>query len=158
RFRQRAARPGRRLPVMSVLNDPKLDALLDRLHAQSSAQDPEIMTYFTTRVREGSLQHFGWDEKAERFLATKLVALDRDKAELCYLLCRSLRAKRVVEAGTSHGVSTLYLAAAVRDNLRADGGEGVVIATEQEPEKIKQARAHWAEADLTRFIELREGD
>src|SRR6185295_9485324 len=92
------------------------------------------------------------------FLSDKLVALDRDKAEFCYQVCRALRARRVVEAGTSFGVSTLFLAAAVRDNLRADGGQGVVIGTEFEPAKAGAARANFAEADLAEFIDLREGD
>ena len=61
--------------------------------------------------------------------------LDRDEARLCYQLCRALRARRVVEAGTSFGVSTLDLAAAVRDNLREDGETGVAIGTELEPAK-----------------------
>ncbi len=64
----------------------------------------------------------------------------------------------MVEAGTSFGVSTLYLAAAVRDNLREDGGAGVVIGTEYEPGKARLARDHFAEAGLSDFIELREGD
>ena len=69
------------------------------------------------------------------FWRDKLVALDEDKARFCYLLCRALKATRVVEAGTSFGVSTLYLAAAVRDN-----GGGKVIATEWEHEKAEVAR------------------
>jgi predicted O-methyltransferase YrrM len=64
----------------------------------------------------------------------------------------------VVEAGTSFGVSTLFLAAAVRDNLRADGGEGLVIGTEHEPQKAKAARENFAQAGLSALIELREGD
>src|ERR1019366_2676993 len=68
-------------------------------------------------------------------------------------LCRALRAKCVVEVGTSFGVSTLYLAAAVRDN-----GGGTVIGTEYEPAKAAQARATFAEARLAEFIDLREGD
>jgi len=143
---------------MSVLNDPRLEALLERLHAQSSAQGEAMNTYFVTRAREGSLDWKGFDERTHRFMADKLVALERDKAELCYQLCRALRARRVVEVGTSHGVSTLYLAAAVRDNAREDGGTGVVIGTEYEPEKARAARANWAEAGLTGWIELREGD
>jgi predicted O-methyltransferase YrrM len=65
-----------------------------------------------------------------------------------------------VEAGTSFGVSTLYLAAAVRDTQLADGGatRGVVIGTEYEPEKAKVARANFSEAGLADYIELREGD
>jgi predicted O-methyltransferase YrrM len=143
---------------MSLLNDLRLEALLDRLHAQSAGQSDALTTYFTTRAREGSLDWKGFDERTHRFMSDKLVALDREKAELCYLLCRALRAKRVVEAGTSFGVSTLYLAAAVRDNAREDGGGGTVIGTEHEREKAAAARAHFAEAGLAEWIDLREGD
>ena len=80
-----------------------------------------------------------------------MVALDRDKAEFCYLLCRSLRATRVVEAGTSFGVLTLYLAAAVRDNQVENG---VVIGTEHEPKKVEIAHANFKEAGLNEFVEL----
>ena len=52
-------------------------------------------------------------------------------------------------------MSTLYLAAAVRDNGHDDG---VVIATEYEPAKAGIARANFEEAGLARWIELREGD
>src|ERR1700747_136788 len=80
------------------------------------------------------------------------------KAEYCYHLCRAIDAPRLVEVGTSYGVSTLYLAAAVRDNVRAGGGSGVVIGTEYEPEKARAARANFHEAGLSSFIDLREGD
>jgi predicted O-methyltransferase YrrM len=147
--------------VASPLRDPELEALLSRLHAQSDAQVDETNAYFARRAREGTLvagQSLDGDLKG--FLADKMFALDPRKAELCYLLCRSLRAGRVVEAGTSFGVSTLYLAAAVRDTQLAGGGatRGVVIATEYEPQKAKLARANFLEAELADYIELREGD
>lgn len=138
--------------------DPPLGPLLDRLHAESEAQNPALGSYFAERAREGGLDPRVFDERTHRFMADKLVALDRDKATLCYQLCRALRARRVVEAGTSFGVSTLYLAAAVRDNLREDGGRGVVIGTEHEPAKAARARAHFAEAGLAHLVDLREGD
>lgn len=94
---------------MLKLGDP-IDALLDRLHARSSAQDPALAAYFRERAEEGGAWK-EFDAASESFLADKMVALDRDKAEFCYHLCRALRARRVVEAGTSFGVSTLYLAA-----------------------------------------------
>ena len=141
---------------MTPLNDPKLEALLDRLHAQSDAQVDETNAYFARRAQEGTLDRENFfDDDMDRFFADKMVALDRDKAEFCYQLCRSLRATRVVEAGTSFGVSTLYLAAAVRDN-RVEGG--VVIGTEYEPKKAEVARANFKDAGLSEFIELREGD
>ena len=143
---------------MALRLDPRVDAVLDRLYAQSTGQGESLASWFTARAKEGSLDWNRFDERTDRFLADKLVALDRDKAELCHQLCRALRAKRVVEAGTSFGVSTLFLAAAVRDNVREDGGEGVVIGTEYEPEKAKAARANFAEAGLSEWIDLREGD
>lgn len=140
--------------MTSPLCDPKLEALLARLHGESEAQEAETNAYFARRAQEGTLDPSNFfDDDMHRFFADKMVALERDKSELCYLLCRSLGAKRVVEAGTSFGVSTLYLAAAVRDN-----GGGVVIGTEYEPAKAKIARAHFEEAGLDEWIELREGD
>jgi len=142
--------------MASPLNDPKLERLLDRLHAQSDAEIEETDAYFAQRERDGTLDHENYcDDDTHRFLSDKMVALDRDKAEFCYLLCRSLRATRVVEAGTSFGVSTLYLAAAVRDN-RVENG--VVIGTEHEPSKVAVARENFRKAGLNEFIELREGD
>jgi predicted O-methyltransferase YrrM len=143
---------------MGLLNDPRLEAVLDRLHAQSTGQNEAVIFYFTTRAREGTLDWSAFDEDMHRFMSDKFIALDREKAELCYQLCRALRAKRVVEAGTSFGVSSLYLAAAVRDNVHSDGGTGLMIGTEHEPQKAKIARGHFAEAGLSDFIELREGD
>ena len=142
--------------MTSPLHDPKLEALLDRLHAQSDAQIDDMNGYFARRVKEGTFDGASsFDDDMHRFFSDKFVALDRDKAEFCYQLCRAIRATRVVEAGTSFGVSTLYLAAAVRDN---DVENGVVIGTEYEAEKAKVARANFKEAGLSDFIELREGD
>jgi len=147
-----------------VLGSP-IDGLLDRLYAQNAAQDDGVMRYFTARAAEGSFDWNRFDERTHEFLKDKLIALDRPKAQFCYQMCRALQARRVVEAGTSFGVSTLFLAAAVRDNLRLTAhiqpegyGRPVVIGTEYEPEKARIARAHFAEAGLSDLIDLREGD
>jgi predicted O-methyltransferase YrrM len=134
----------------SVLNDPKLDGLLAGLHQTSKAQDEAIERYFW-HERTGPWN--GIEPRDHAFMADKLVALDQDKAEFCYMLCRAIGARRIFEAGTSFGVSTLYLAAAVRDN-----GGGVVFGAEFEPAKVRQARANFETAGLSSFIDLREGD
>ena len=139
---------------MSIIEDPSLTRLLAELHGRSDAQ-LAALSAFTQRRGEG------WAPTAEevkQFVSDKLVALDRDKAEFCYQLCRASNARRIVEIGTSYGVSTLYLAAALRDNQRAGGGDGRVIGTEYEPGKARAARQHFEEAGLARFIDLREGD
>jgi len=138
---------------MSILNDPKLEALLDALHAQSQGQNGAIDSYFARRIKEGTLSWDGMDAETTTFFRDKMVALEKDKAEFCYALCRALGAKRIVECGTSFGVSTLYLAAAIRDN-----GGGQVIATEWEAAKARVARRNFAAAGLSQFIDLREGD
>jgi predicted O-methyltransferase YrrM len=139
--------------MTGVLNDEKVEALLARLHGQSAGQEAETQAYFRRRGEAGELNWDGLDADAHRFMADKLVALEPAKAEFCYLSCRASGARRVVEIGTSHGVSTLYLAAAVRDN-----GGGLVVGTEWESEKAKIARANFDTAALADFIELREGD
>ena len=139
---------------MSVLHDPALA----RLHDKSNEQLEAMRAYYAARERQDAPPQDHDAARIRKFRSDKLVALDRDKAEFCYQLCRAKNARRIVEIGTSYGVSTLYLAAAVRDNVRAGGGEGVVIGTEYEPEKAKAARKHFEEAGLSRCIDLREGD
>ena len=76
-------------------------------------------------------------------------------------VCRALQVRRIVEVGTSFGVSTIFLATAVRDNLHAatqahqdDGSKPIVIGTEYEPAKARIARGHFAEAGLADLIDL----
>ncbi|HET6971534.1 MAG TPA: class I SAM-dependent methyltransferase [Phenylobacterium sp.] len=138
---------------MSVLTDPALQAQVDALQARSQSQEAETNGYFGARAQKGDLSWDGLDADANRFMADKLVALEPVKAEFCHMLCRALRATRVVEVGTSFGVSTLYLA----DAVRANGG-GTVIGTEYEPAKAAAARANFAAAGLADVIDLREGD
>jgi predicted O-methyltransferase YrrM len=138
---------------MTSLDADPLKSLLSRLHVQSAAQTEDLRSYVTAdrgRSVSGTAEDL---EKGRAFWRDKLVALEPDKARFCYMLSRALGARRIVEAGTSFGVSTLYLAAAVRDN-----GGGIVIATEYETAKAKIARGHFAEAGLSECVDLREGD
>ena len=72
---------------------------------------------------------------------------------LLYALVRAVKPAAVVEFGTSFGISTLYLAAAVRDN-----GTGRVITTELSPAKARAARENFAATGLGDVITLLEGD
>jgi predicted O-methyltransferase YrrM len=81
------------------------------------------------------------------------LAVSKETATLLYMLARSTRARAIVEFGTSFGVSTLHLAAALRDN-----GGGRLIGTEFEPTKVGGARATIAAAGLDDLVEIRAGD
>ncbi|WVR03396.1 hypothetical protein IAU60_000387 [Kwoniella sp. DSM 27419] len=138
-----ANRPSPVITPQHVLN------LLDTLHAKSEDQERQITSAQYTN-----------DEAFDQLMKDKFIALDRDKCEFVYQLILSNGARNVVEAGTSFGVSTIYLALGVAQNIKLLGGQGKVIATENEPTKAAQARRYWAEAgdEVERVIELREGD
>ena len=138
---------------MSVLQNPALEQILAALHTRSDAQVADIERYYKAAGKDAASP-----DEIKAFRGDKLVALDRDKAEFCHLLCRANDARCIVEVGTSYGVSTLYLAAAIHDNISVTGGDGIVIATEYEPAKVAAARANFKQAGLSHLIDLREGD
>ncbi|AUC95372.1 class I SAM-dependent methyltransferase [Bradyrhizobium sp. SK17] len=144
--------------MSNVLCDPRAETVLARLRDLETQQSPEMRRYYDAKRRAGSGPTNPGSADDMSFVRDKLVALDPEKCDLCYLLCRSLRATRVVEFGTSFGVSTIYLAAAVRDNMRDFGGEGVVIGTEIEPSKAAIAQQNLSDAGLSDFVEIRIGD
>jgi predicted O-methyltransferase YrrM len=76
-----------------------------------------------------------------------------EQGELIYVLCRALGARRAAEFATSVGMSTLYLAAALRDN-----GGGTVIGSEIVPEKAAAARRNLEDAGLAHLADIRLGD
>jgi predicted O-methyltransferase YrrM len=86
-------------------------------------------------------------------LQDALLPVSRDAGRFLYAVARSISAKRIVEFGTSFGVSTIYFAAALRDN-----GGGVVIGSELEGSKVAKANRHLAEAGLSQFADIRAGD
>lgn len=76
-----------------------------------------------------------------------------NSGRLLYNLVRAARPGLVVEFGTSFGISTLYLAAAVRDN-----GTGRVMTTELSAAKARAARETFTAAGLDDVITLLPGD
>ena len=79
--------------------------------------------------------------------------ISRAQGEFLYVVARTIGAQRAVEFGTSFGISTIYLASAIRDN----GGDSV-IGTELEPSKHRQAEANVKAARLEDVTDIRLGD
>ncbi|KHN98380.1 O-methyltransferase [Metarhizium album ARSEF 1941] len=122
--------------------------LLDRLHAESWNQESKM-------TREDFK-----DRTIDEVMRDKYIALDQDKAQYVYALCRATGARTIVEAGTSFGVSTIYLALAAAANAAGGGKPARVIATEHEPTKAATARENWHQCgkEVADVIDLREGD
>ena len=74
-----------------------------------------------------------------------------DVGRLLYLLAGQRR--RIVEFGASLGVSTIHLAAGLRDL-----GGGELITTEIDPVKAAQLQRNLADAGLAEHVEVRCGD
>jgi predicted O-methyltransferase YrrM len=141
---------------MNTLTTTPLTSLLDRLFEEAAATSPA--TSPTVAALSG--------EERERLMRSKTDYLDfygrlkdlplpisRETGTLLYMLARSSGARTIVEFGTSFGISTLHLAAALRDN-----GGGHLITTEFEASKIARARDNLIAGGLIDLVEIREGD
>ena len=137
-------------PRVTTLDDAKFIALLDRLHQQDARRPwrflSAVLPGLGDRLRGRTPSH---EQQAKRF-RNLAIGLGPVAGRLAYLTARAIGARRIVEFGTSFGISTLYLAAAIRDN-----GGGVVIGSELESTKIATARRNLAEAGLADFVEIR---
>jgi hypothetical protein len=142
--------------------------LLAHLHALSLDQEHQLglgnggpsINKATDAFRSDAV---GSTQSIDDVMRDKFIALTEDKAMFVYNMVRAKGALNVVEAGTSFGVSTIYLALAVGENAHSAGkmrSEARVIATEHEPSKVAKAREYWRAAgeSVERYIELREGD
>jgi predicted O-methyltransferase YrrM len=140
-------------PSSNPITDQRINDVLDRLHARAGQELPGLVAHLAFGALKGLVDGKRANDSNEKYVRDKLIPIDRGQGWLIYMLCRGVQARRVVEFGTSYGVSTLYLAAAMRDQ-----GGGLVIGTEIEPEKARHARGHFAEAGVADLIDLREGD
>src|ERR1700728_4751904 len=141
---------------MTTLTTTPLAPLLKRLFEEADASQAELETAAAdlsdeerTRLMRSRTEY--------RDLYARLknmpLAVSRETGALLYMLARSSCARTIVEFGTSFGISTLHLAAALRDN-----GGGHLIASEFEPSKIARAKQNLTAGGLIDLVELREGD
>lgn len=140
---------------MITLTTQPLAPLLDRLLAEAALARPETSPIFAGMAERGEALMRSKSGHVELYTQLKDFPLpvSRETGVLLYMLARSFEARRIVEFGTSFGISTLFLAAALRDN-----GGGRLITTEFEPSKIARAKHHLAEGGLLDLVEIREGD
>lgn len=79
--------------------------------------------------------------------------VSREEGEFLYMSARAINARKIVEFGSSFGVSTVYLAAAAKDI-----GDCSVVTTEIEPEKCRATEANLRQAGLQDYVQVIEGD
>jgi len=135
------------------LATPPVRDTLDRLHAAAKRDFRQFLKLAPKFVAGFARGKGLWDVLTPQAMKDAYIPVSPEQGRLLYLTARALDARTVVEYGTSFGVSTIYLAAAVRDN-----GGGVVVGTEIEPGKHATALANLAEAGLADVVDIRLGD
>ena len=109
--------------------DERVEAALKRLYAEDAAQ------------REANLSS-----------SQRTRNVDHETGRWLALLVRATKARELLEIGSSNGVSTIWLAAAARQN----GGR--VTGTELLPERAAEANRNLAEAGLDATARVVAGD
>jgi predicted O-methyltransferase YrrM len=131
---------------------PVLDRLFDEAEAADGATRAAVADLSDTDQARMMQSKTDYRDLYGRLKDVPL-AVSRETGTLLYMLARSSRAKSIVEFGTSFGISTLHLAAALRDN-----GGGCLITSEFEPSKAARARQNLSAGGLSDLVEIREGD
>jgi len=137
----------------SSLRSGPVREVLDRLHAEAARQRLaflKVVPHFAVGLLRGRRL---FDLLTPEVMKDFYIPLSREQGEFLYLTARAIGARRAVEFGTSFGISTIYLGAAVRDN-----GGGEVIGSEIIESKARVARANLEAAGVAAHAEVRVGD
>ena len=135
------------------LEDAKVRGVLERAYSETARQIPSVLRLFASSLGDKLLRRSPSLSRQVERIRDLYLPVSPKQGRFLYLVARSLRAQRIVEFGTSFGISTIHLAAAIRDN-----GGGTLVGSEIEPHKVKTARWNIEEAGLSEFVEIREGD
>ncbi len=122
---------------------------LDGLHRAADDNDPAVMERV---MAEAARRSATTDADVADVLADAMMPIDPENGRLLHVLAAARRPGRIVEFGTSHGLSTIYLAAALPD------GEAPIITTELEVAKAAVAVANLEAVDLADRVDVRVGD
>jgi predicted O-methyltransferase YrrM len=139
---------------MTTLTTAPLAPLLDRLFEEADAASKNLSVNDLSAEERARLMRSKTNYlDFYRRLKDLPLAVSRETGALLYMLARICGAQTIVEFGTSFGISTLHLAAALRDN-----GGGRLITSEFEPSKVARARDNLTAGGLIDLVEIREGD
>ena len=145
---------------MDSLSSGLVAEVLQRLHQEAEAADAPLMQTFeseATNLEQAMSQVVEAETKDLTGLyhgyADNFLSVSPQFGRFLYMCARSCKAKRIVEFGSSMGISAIYMAAALRDM-----GGGVLIGTELNPARPSGRRRTSTAAGLADLVEFRVGD
>ncbi|HEY0227934.1 MAG TPA: class I SAM-dependent methyltransferase [Mycobacterium sp.] len=145
---------------MNSLDTPQVSGVLERLFGEAEQADQPFIASMLEAAEPGvdpvtvalaaeSKDYKGFYHQA----AGNFLCVSPEYGRFLYACTRAVAAERVVEFGTSFGVSAIYLACAVRDN-----GGGTVIGTELESSKAARAYENLRAAGVADVVDIWIGD
>ncbi|HET6735610.1 O-methyltransferase [Mycobacterium sp.] len=145
---------------MDTLTSTPVADVLARLFAEAQAADGPLQAQWLAAFQDRSdsltelLAQEATDYKGVYHeFADNFLNVSPEFGRFLYVCARSRQAKRIVEFGTSFGISTIHLAVALRD-----GGGGQLITTELEQTKARRAQENLSAAGLDDLVDIRVGD
>ena len=139
--------------AINALREKRIQQVLNRLH-KSAKTDKYKLLRLTPRFVMGFLTGKSIEEAMTTSKAKDIyLPISKQQGNFIYQTACAIEAKTIIEFGTSFGISTIYLAAAIKSN-----GKGVVISTELEPYKHKKAVQNLTDSGLENFTDIRLGD
>jgi len=133
--------------TLKLHHQPSAQNTLDELHA-ASANDKQRWSERSKAAETDNSSGGGALVRLGEFY----LAVSRDEGEFLYVFARAIGARNIVEFGASFGISSIYLAAAAKDN------DGTLTTTEVHPEKCAALRDTFRQAELSGVVNLLEGD
>lgn len=148
---------------MNSLSTTRVAQTLQQLFAEAEQADRALMAQFQDvdtagpQLADVIADHFAGEQRDVRGFyhgyVDNFLNVTQEYGQFLYQCARAIKATRIVEFGTSMGISTVYLAAALRDN-----GGGHLTGTELEPSKAARAHANLEAAGLADIVDIRVGD
>lgn len=126
------------------MNDQLIIDTLELLHKNAEADSLHRSAQRKEEIAAGATNVHHW--------GTAYMAVGKPEGEFLYFIANVSRAKHIVEFGCSFGISTIYLAAAAKNN------DGHVITTDFEPAKVEGATQNIANAGLQNYVTILAGD
>ena len=137
-----------------AINQADIASFLEKSHAI----DKSDVLKFICRLAGSKIQStlssgvFSFTEQYHK-MGDLSLAISPEQGMFAYQMARLTGARRIVEFGTSFGVSTIYLASALKDN-----GAGKVIGSEFVKSKVEAAKNNLKQLGLLKWADIRLGD
>lgn len=88
----------------------------------------------------------------------RMLAISNECGMLYNIILRGIKAKRILEIGTSTGYSTLWFGDALLTNMLENNMKSTIITIENDLSKVQKALKNFSDAGIKNLIDVRVGD